>query len=100
MNRSWFTVLPVTAAASPWATLTALGYTNVRNLGGGMGAWNKAGLKRKRGQRQMPQAAAIAPDRCRPGSLHSPGRVSLPNLPEGYLTHQSGCFPKRSPGFG
>lgn len=67
------------------ATLTALGYTNVRNLGGGMGAWNKAGLEAVKGE--APKAAEkISTPIVADEALFKALDEFLSNLPEGYLT--------------
>ncbi len=67
------------------ATLTALGYTNVRNLGGGMGAWNKAGLEAVKGE--APKAAeAISTPIVADQALFTAFDEYLSNLPEGYMT--------------
>ena len=65
-------------------TLTALGYTNVRNLGGGIGGWKKANLEVVTGE--APAAAeAISTPIVENQALFTAFDEFLSNLPEGYL---------------
>ena len=65
-------------------TLTALGYTNVRNLGGGIGAWKKANLDVVMGE--APAAAeAISTPIVADQALFTAFDEFLSSLPEGYL---------------
>ncbi len=66
------------------SALTALGYTNVRNLGGGLGAWKKANLEVVMG---APAAAeSINTPIVEDQALFTAFDEFLSGLPEGYLT--------------
>jgi rhodanese-related sulfurtransferase len=66
------------------AALKLLGYENVRNLGGGLGAWKKAGLPVATGAPAAPTvgAAPVIEDQTLLGMLDS----FLAGLPEGFFT--------------
>lgn len=67
--------------------LRTLGYTNVRNLGGGIGAWKKAGLPTETG---APAAApAISTPIVADAQLFTGLDEFLTNLPENFLTVKS-----------
>lgn len=66
------------------ATLKLLGYTNVRNLGGGLGAWKKAELAVETGAMEAPQAIStpIVEDQALFMALDE----FLSGLPEGFYS--------------
>jgi rhodanese-related sulfurtransferase len=70
------------------SSLKLLGYTNVRNLGGGLGGWKKANLAVVTGS--MPEApAAISTAIIADQALFEMLNGFLTNLPEGYYTVKS-----------
>ena len=70
------------------SALKLLGYTNVRNLGGGIGAWKKAELPLVTGS--MPEAPAeISTSIVEDQALYDMLNGFLSNLPEGYYTVKS-----------
>ncbi len=70
------------------SSLKLLGYTNVRNLGGGLGGWKKANLAVVTGS--MPEApAAISTPIIADQALFEMLNGFLSGLPEGYFTVKS-----------
>ncbi len=70
------------------SALKLLGYTNVRNLGGGIGAWKKAELPLVTGS--MPEApAAISTAIVEDQALYDMLNGFLSNLPEGFYSVKS-----------
>lgn len=70
------------------SALKLLGYTNVRNLGGGIGAWKKAELPVVTGS--LPEApTAISTAIIEDQALYDMLNGFLANLPEGYYTVKS-----------
>lgn len=70
------------------ASLKLLGYTNVRNLGGGIGAWKKAELPLVTGS--LPEApAAISTPIVEDEALYTMLNDFLSNLPEGFYSIKS-----------
>ncbi len=68
--------------------LNMLGYTNVRNLGGGLGGWKKANLPVETGS--MPEApAAISTPIVADEALFTALNDYLTNLPEGFNSTKS-----------
>ncbi len=65
------------------AALRLMGYTNVRNLGGGLGAWKKAELPVEMGKPEAP--AAGEPVIIEDQALYEMLDGFLSNLPEGFL---------------
>jgi rhodanese-related sulfurtransferase len=64
------------------ALLTGLGYTNVRNLGGGLGGWTKAGLPVEAG---LPaEAAAISTPIVEDQALFTAFNDFLTNMPDSF----------------
>ena len=64
------------------ALLTGLGYTNVRNLGGGLGGWTKAGLPVEAG---LPaEAAAISTPIVEDQALFTAFNDFLANMPDSF----------------
>ena len=64
------------------SALRLLGYENVRNLGGGLGAWTKAGLPVEKGLPEAPKAGA-APE-IENQALFTMLDEYLTNLPDGF----------------
>jgi rhodanese-related sulfurtransferase len=70
------------------ASLKLLGYTNVRNLGGGLGAWKKANLPVVTGS--LPEAAPVlAQPMLEDEALFTMLDDFLGNLPDGFYTLKS-----------
>jgi len=65
------------------AALKLLGYSNVRNLGGGLGAWKKANLPVVTGSMPPAPAAGTAPE-IKDQALYTLLDGFLSNLPEGF----------------
>jgi rhodanese-related sulfurtransferase len=66
------------------AALRLLGYTNVRNLGGGLGAWSKAGLPVETGA--PAEAAVISTPIVENAALFTDLDAYLSGLPEGFYS--------------
>lgn len=67
------------------SALKLLGYTNVRNLGGGLGAWKKANLPVVTGSMPPAPQAGKAPE-IKDQALYNVLNDFLSNLPEGFYT--------------
>lgn len=67
------------------AALKLLGYTNVRNLGGGLGAWKKADFPVVTGAVPSAPQAGVAPE-IKDRALYEVLNEFLGNLPEGFYT--------------
>jgi rhodanese-related sulfurtransferase len=70
--------------------LKALGYTNVRNLAGGLGAWTKAGFPVESGSPEA--AAAISTAIIADEQLYLGLDEYMSNLPEGFMMVKADAF--------